>query len=51
LTDAAFVFLSSIGYRSNTLVMGSGGYSRMELPFEMSITLMPVSGIVYVWPL
>jgi len=49
-------FLTPIGHKNNTLVMGPGGYSfgdywRMGLPLEILIMLVGVPMILMVWPL
>ena len=49
-------FLTPIGHKNNTLVMGPGGYSfgdywRMGLPLEILILLVGVPMILLVWPL
>ena len=53
---ASCAFLTPIGHKNNTLVMGPGGYSfgdywRMGLPLEILIILVSVPMIVLVWPL
>jgi di/tricarboxylate transporter len=54
--SASCAFLTPIGHKNNTLVMGPGGYSfgdywRMGLPLEILIMLVGVPMILWVWPL
>ncbi len=54
--SASCAFLTPIGHKNNTLVMGPGGYSfgdywRMGLPLEILILLVGVPMILFVWPL
>ena len=49
-------FLTPIGHKNNTIVMGPGGYRfgdywRMGLPLEVLVLLVGVPTIVLVWPL
>jgi di/tricarboxylate transporter len=49
-------FLTPIGHKNNTLIMGPGGYEfgdywRMGLPLEILIVLVSVPMILIVWPL
>jgi di/tricarboxylate transporter len=49
-------FLTPIGHKNNTLVLGPGGYRfgdywRMGLPLEVIVILVSVPTIVWVWPL
>ena len=49
-------FLTPIGHKNNTLVLGPGGYSfgdywRMGLPLELIIIAVGVPMILLVWPL
>jgi di/tricarboxylate transporter len=53
---ASCAFLTPIGHKNNTLIMGPGGYRfgdywRMGLPLEILIILTAVPMILYVWPL
>jgi di/tricarboxylate transporter len=53
---ASCAFLTPIGHKNNTLIMGPGGYQfgdywRMGLPLEILIVLVSVPMIVLVWPL
>jgi di/tricarboxylate transporter len=52
---ASCAFLTPIGHKNNTLVMGPGGYRfgdywRMGLPLEILIVLVSVPMILWVWP-
>ena len=54
--SASCAFLTPIGHKNNTLIMGPGGYRfgdywRMGLPLEILVVLVGVPIIVYVWPL
>ena len=54
--SASCAFLTPIGHKNNTLVMGPGGYSfgdywRMGLPLEILILFVSVPMILFVWPL
>ncbi len=54
--SSSCAFLTPIGHKNNTLVMGPGGYSfgdywRMGLPLEILILLVGVPMILWVWPL
>ena len=54
--SSSCAFLTPIGHKNNTLVMGPGGYSfgdywRMGLPLEVLIILVAVPMIQLVWPL
>jgi di/tricarboxylate transporter len=54
--SSSCAFLTPIGHKNNTLVMGPGGYSfgdywRMGLPLEILIMLVGVPMILLVWPL
>lgn len=49
-------FLTPIGHKNNTLIMGPGGYRfgdywRMGLPLEILVVLVAVPTILVVWPL
>ena len=53
---ASCAFLTPIGHKNNTLVMGPGGYRfgdywRMGLPLEILVLLVGVPMILWVWPL
>jgi di/tricarboxylate transporter len=53
---ASCAFLTPIGHKNNTLIMGPGGYQfgdywRMGLPLEIIIVLVSVPMILLVWPL
>ncbi|NIV16946.1 MAG: SLC13 family permease [Woeseiaceae bacterium] len=53
---ASCAFLTPIGHKNNTLVMGPGGYRfgdywRMGLPLEVLIVAVSVPTILKVWPL
>ncbi len=53
---ASSAFLTPIGHKNNTLIMGPGGYRfgdywRMGLPLEILIVVVAVPTIVYVWPM
>ncbi|MBU1209655.1 MAG: anion permease, partial [Alphaproteobacteria bacterium] len=53
---ASCAFLTPIGHKNNTLIMGPGGYSfgdywRMGLPLEILIVAVAVPMILLVWPL
>lgn len=53
---ASCAFLTPIGHKNNTLVMGPGNYSfgdywRMGLPLEILIVAVGVPMILLVWPL
>ena len=53
---ASCAFLTPIGHKNNTLVMGPGGYRfgdywRMGLPLEILITAVSIPMILWVWPL
>jgi di/tricarboxylate transporter len=53
---ASCAFLTPIGHKNNTLIMGPGGYEfgdywRMGLPLEILILLVGVPTILWVWPL
>jgi len=49
-------FLTPIGHKNNTLIMGPGGYRfgdywRMGLPLEILIILVSVPALVFFWPM
>lgn len=53
---ASCAFLTPIGHKNNTLIMGPGGYKfgdywRMGLPLEIIIVAVSVPMILIVWPL
>jgi len=53
---ASCAFLTPIGHKNNTLIMGPGGYKfgdywRMGLPLEVLIIVVSVPMILLVWPL
>lgn len=53
---ASCAFLTPIGHKNNTLIMGPGGYHfgdywRMGLPLEILIVAVSVPTILLVWPL
>lgn len=53
---ASCAFLTPIGHKNNTLIMGPGGfrfadYWRMGLPLELLVLLVAVPMLLLVWPL
>jgi di/tricarboxylate transporter len=53
---ASCAFLTPIGHKNNTLIMGPGGYRfgdywRMGLPLEVLIIVVSIPMIIWVWPL
>jgi di/tricarboxylate transporter len=53
---ASCAFLTPIGHKNNTLIMGPGGYRfgdywRMGLPLELLVIIVGVPMILWVWPL
>ena len=53
---ASCAFLTPIGHKNNTIVMGPGGYRfgdywRMGLPLEVLVIAVGVPMILWVWPL
>ncbi len=53
---ASCAFLTPIGHKNNTLIMGPGGYRfgdywRMGLPLEILIVMVSVPTILTVWPM
>ena len=53
---ASCAFLTPIGHKNNTLILGPGGYRfgdywRMGLPLEVLIVAVGVPAILWVWPL
>ncbi len=52
---ASCAFLTPIGHKNNTLIMGPGGYQfgdywRMGLPLEVLIVVVSIPMILLVWP-
>jgi di/tricarboxylate transporter len=53
---ASCAFLTPIGHKNNTIIMGPGGYRfgdywRMGLPLEILIVVISIPTILWVWPL
>lgn len=53
---ASAAFLTPIGHKNNTLILGPGGYSfgdywRMGLPLEIIVVAVSIPTILIVWPL
>jgi len=53
---ASCAFLTPIGHKNNTLILGPGGYRfgdywRMGLPLEILVVLVATPMILWVWPL
>lgn len=53
---ASCAFLTPIGHKNNTLIMGPGGYRfgdywRMGLPLEILIIIVSLPMILWVWPM
>lgn len=53
---ASTAFLTPIGHKNNTLIMGPGGYKfgdywRMGLPLEFIVLLVGAPAILLIWPL
>ena len=53
---ASCAFLTPIGHKNNTLIMGPGGYRfgdywRMGLPLEILIVIVSVPALIFFWPL
>ncbi|MDX1528289.1 MAG: SLC13 family permease [Gammaproteobacteria bacterium] len=53
---ASCAFLTPIGHKNNTIIMGPGGYKfgdywRMGLPLEILVVVVSVPMILLVWPL
>jgi di/tricarboxylate transporter len=53
---ASCAFLTPIGHKNNTLILGPGGYHfgdywRMGLPLEILIIVVSIPAILWVWPL
>ncbi|MEO0485817.1 MAG: SLC13 family permease [Pseudomonadota bacterium] len=54
--SASAAFLTPIGHKNNTLILGPGGYSfgdywRMGLPLELLIVAVSIPTLLVVWPL
>ena len=52
---ASCAFLTPIGHKNNTLIMGPGGYRfgdywRMGLPLEIIVVAVSIPMIIWVWP-
>ena len=52
---ASCAFLTPIGHKNNTLIMGPGGYRfgdywRMGLPLEIIVIAVSIPAITYFWP-
>lgn len=53
---ASCAFLTPIGHKNNTLIMGPGGYKfgdywRMGLPLEILVVIVSIPTIMFFWPL
>ncbi len=53
---ASCAFLTPIGHKNNTLIMGPGGYKfgdywRMGLPLEILVIVISVPMLLWIWPL
>ncbi len=53
---ASSAFLTPIGHKNNTLILGPGGYSfgdywRMGLPLEIIVVAVSIPAILVFWPL
>jgi len=53
---ASCAFLTPIGHKNNTIIMGPGGYRfgdywRMGLPLEILVMIVSVPMLLLVWPL
>jgi di/tricarboxylate transporter len=53
---ASAAFLTPIGHKNNTLILGPGGYRfvdywRMGLPLEILIVTVSIPSILLFWPL
>jgi di/tricarboxylate transporter len=53
---ASCAFLTPIGHKNNTLILGPGGYRfgdywRMGLPLEVLVIVVSIPMILWVWPL
>lgn len=54
--SASCAFLTPIGHKNNTLILGPGGYSfgdywRMGLPLEILVVAVSIPAILVFWPL
>ncbi len=54
--SASCAFLTPIGHKNNTIIMGPGGYQfgdywRMGLPLELLVLVVGIPMILLVWPL
>ncbi len=54
--SASAAFLTPIGHKNNTLILGPGGYSfgdywRMGLPLEILVVAVSIPAILVFWPL
>jgi di/tricarboxylate transporter len=54
--SASCAFLTPIGHKNNTIIMGPGGYRfgdywRMGLPLELIVITVGIPMILFVWPL
>lgn len=54
--SASCAFLTPIGHKNNTIIMGPGGYQfgdywRMGLPLELLVLIVGIPMILLVWPL
>jgi di/tricarboxylate transporter len=52
---ASCAFLTPIGHKNNTLIMGPGGYQfgdywRMGLPLEVIVIVVSIPMIMWIWP-
>ncbi|MCF6272787.1 MAG: SLC13 family permease [Rhodobacteraceae bacterium] len=53
---ASCAFLTPIGHKNNTLILGPGGYRfgdywRMGLPLEIIVVVVSIPAILFFWPL
>ncbi|MCH1523166.1 MAG: anion permease, partial [Arenicellales bacterium] len=53
---ASCAFLTPVGHKNNTIVMGPGGYRfgdywRMGLPLEILVVAVSLPAILFFWPL
>ena len=53
---ASCAFLTPIGHKNNTLIMGPGGYDfndywRMGLPLELLVVAIGIPAILFFWPM
>ena len=54
--SASCAFLTPIGHKNNTLIMGPGGYKfgdywRMGLPLEILVIAVSIPMLAWIWPL